>query len=109
MNLAGALGFTGITPLRSYYGPLRLPIWPTGGYGFPSIVDLTSRPDFRSPNRVSQVPALICPRPPSRITPRDPPAAFARCFTGGIRLHPLRKAGHPHKRNEAERVRLRYG
>ena len=109
VNLAGALGSTGVTPLHSYYGPLRLPTWPTGGYGFPSIVDLWSHPDSRPPNRASQVPALICRRPPSRITPRDPSAAYARCFTGGIRLHLIRKDGHPHLCNEAERVRLRYG
>ena len=109
MNLAGALGSTRVTPLHSYYGPLRLPNWPIGGYGFPSIVDLRSHPDSRPPKRASQVPVLICRRPLSRITPRDPPAAFARCFTGGIRLHQLRKAGHPHLCNEAERVRFRYG
>ena len=32
---AGALCSTGVTPLQRYYGPLRLPTWPTGGYGFP--------------------------------------------------------------------------
>jgi hypothetical protein len=109
MNLAGALGSTRVTPLHSYYGPLRLPAWPTDGYGFPSIVDRRSQPDLRSPDRASQVPALICRRPPSRITPRDPSAAFARCFTDGIRLHLFRKDGHPHMFNEAERVRLHYG
>jgi hypothetical protein len=105
MGPAGALRSTGVTPLHRYYGPLRLPTWPTGGYGFPSVVD----PDTGSPSRASQVPALICRRPPSRITPRDPSVANARCFTGGIRLRLFRKVGHPHLCNEAERVRFRYG
>ena len=56
MNSAGALRSAGVTPLQRYYGPLRLPAWPDGGYGFPSFVDLRSHPDSRSPGRVSQVP-----------------------------------------------------
>src|SRR5580698_1995836 len=58
---AGVLGSTGVTPLPRYYDPLRLPTWPTGSYGFPSVVDPVTRP----PSRVSQVPVLICRRPPS--------------------------------------------
>jgi len=49
---AGALRSTRVTPLQRYYGPLRLPIWPTSGYGFPSVVDSATE----SPSRVSQVP-----------------------------------------------------
>jgi hypothetical protein len=98
MNPAGALRSTGITPLPHYYGPLRLPTRPTGSYGFPSVVD----PDTGSPSRVSQVPVLIFRRPLSRVTPEDPSAANARCCAAGIRLHPIRKAGHPHWCNEAE-------
>ncbi len=93
----------------SYYVPLRLPTGPADSDGFPSLVDPASHPDSGSPNRASQVPALICRRPPSRITPRDPPIAYARCFTGDIRLHLLWKDGHPHLYNEAERVRLHFG
>ena len=94
MNSAGALRSTGVTPLHRYYGPLRLPAWPSRRLWFPASVDLMSHPDSRPPDRVSQVPRLICRRPPSRITPRDPSAAFARCFTVGFRLHPFRKVGH---------------
>ena len=108
-NLAGDLRSTGITPLRRYYVPLRLPTGPMGRYGFPSHVDPESHPDSGSPSRASQVPALIFRRPPSRITPEDPTVASARCFTTDIRLHHFRKASHPHWCNEAERVRLRYG
>jgi hypothetical protein len=52
---------------------------------------------------------LIFRRPLSRITPEDSAAALARCLTDDIRLHHIRKTGHPHWCNEAERVRLRYG
>src|SRR5271157_5750742 len=38
----------------------------------------------------------------SRITPEDSTAASARCFTADGRLQQIRKAGHPHKCNEAE-------
>jgi hypothetical protein len=66
---AGALCSTGVTPLPRYYGPLRLPTRPAGGYGFPSVVD----PDTGSPGRVSQVPDRSvdarCPVPPRRIRP----------------------------------------
>jgi hypothetical protein len=69
MSPAGALRSTGITPLPRYYGPLRLPTWPTGGYGFPSVVD----PDTGSPGRVSQVPDQSidarCPVSPRRTRP----------------------------------------
>ena len=52
--------------------------------------------------RVSQVPRLICRRPPSPLTPGSPTAAITRCFTVGMRLHHLWKGGHSHKFNEAE-------
>jgi len=41
------------------------------------------RPHPTAPDRASQVPRLICRRPPSSLTPGSPPAAFARCFTDG--------------------------
>ena len=34
-SLAGPLRSAGITPLQRYYEPLRLPIEPPRGYGFP--------------------------------------------------------------------------
>jgi hypothetical protein len=40
----------------THYVPLRLPAGPGHGYVFPSPVDRSSRPDARSPRRVSQVP-----------------------------------------------------
>ena len=39
------------------------------------------RPQPPAPDRVSQVPWLICRRPPSSLTPGSLSAAFARCFT----------------------------
>lgn len=51
---------------------------------------------------VSQVPRLICWRPPSPITPGSPTTAHARCFAVGMRLHHLRKDGHSQWFNEAE-------
>ena len=54
------------------------------------------------PRGASQVPRLICRRPPSPITPRSPIAARARCFTIGMRLHHLWKDGRSHQCNEAE-------
>ena len=50
----------------------------------------------------SQVPRLICRRPPSPLTPRSPTAARARCFTIGMRLHHLWQDGRSHLCNEAE-------
>lgn len=51
---------------------------------------------------VSQVPRLICRRPPSPLTPGSPTAAPARCFAVGMRLHHLWKDGHSQWFNEAE-------
>jgi hypothetical protein len=82
--------------------PLRLPTRPDDGYGFPSPVGPTPCPGIPPPDRVSQVPRLICRRPPSPPTPGSPAAARARCFAAGIRLHLFRKDGHSHLRNEAE-------
>jgi len=62
------------------------------------------------PNRVSQVPRLICPRALSPTTPEGPMAAYVRCFTIGGGLHLIRQAGHPPLRvTRPKRVRLRYG
>ena len=38
-SLAGPLGSTGVTPLPRYYGPIRLPARPVGGYVFPLAVE----------------------------------------------------------------------
>src|SRR5262249_28475545 len=92
---AGALRSAGVTRFPHSYDPPRLPTGPTGGYGFPLPVAPRSYPDPRPPGRVSQVPASICRRPPSRITPEDPTAAFARCFAADARLHPIWRDGHP--------------
>jgi hypothetical protein len=54
-SLAGPLRSTGITPLPHYYEPLRLPIEPRRGYGFPRLVDLSPMGEW-SLERVSQVP-----------------------------------------------------
>jgi len=76
---------------------------PADGYEFPPAVESAARPRRVSPHRVSQVPRLICRRPPSPLTPEGPAAASARCFTAGIRLHPIRRTGRPRSKcNEAE-------
>ena len=91
VNPVGVLRSTGVTPLPRYYGPLRLPAWPSPGYSFPRPVEPPSQ--VVSPGRVSQVPQSICRRPPSSTTPGSPTAAHARSFTVGCRLHPFGKVG----------------
>jgi hypothetical protein len=98
----GDLRSTGITPLRRYYVPLRLPRRPAKGYGFPLAVESESDLDPTSPRRASQVSWMIFRHPPSPSTPESPVAASARCLTTDIRLHHLGKDGHSHSRNEAE-------
>ena len=51
---AGSLRSTGVTRLRRYYEPLRLPAGPDGGYVFPQSVGWLS-PRKPPPGRVSQV------------------------------------------------------
>ena len=103
MNSAGALRSTGVTPLPRYYGPLRLPTRPDGGYGFPSPVDPRSHPDSRSPGRVSQVPRLIFRRPPSRITPGRPDRCICSLLRGRCQASPVSgRLATPHWCNEAE-------
>jgi hypothetical protein len=46
--------------------------------------------------------SLICRRPPSPLTPGSPSAAYARCFTDGVRFRPFWKVDHYHWFNEAE-------
>src|SRR5512135_892296 len=102
MNPAGGLRSTGITPLRRYYSPLRLPAGPGRGYGFPPPVGPTPCLDVRPLDRVSQVPRLIFRRPPSPTTPESPTAVSARCLAAGVRLHLIWEDGHSHLRIEAE-------
>ena len=71
-SLAGPLRSTGITPLQRYYEPLRLPIEPPRGYGFPRLVDPWPMCQA-SLERVSQVPGdsvgIRCPLSPRRARP----------------------------------------
>jgi len=98
---------TGVTPLLSYYGPLRLPAGPPRSYAFPRSVGR-----FRArPNRASQAPRLICPRALSPTTPEGPMTAYACCFaTGLVWLHPSR-ADWPPSYSYRGRIgfTLRYG
>jgi len=55
-----------------------------------------------SPGRVSQVPRLICRRPPPPITPESLTGAPARCFPVSGRLRPSWRVGRSHWFNEAE-------
>jgi len=69
---AGLLGFTGITRLRGYYEPLRLPHGPWPGYLFPTHVGQWPT-RHRPPVRVSQVPdcsvGIRRPLSPRRVRP----------------------------------------
>ena len=77
--VAGALRSTGVTRRRHYYGPLRLPTGPAGGYVFPPIVEQATHPVTPSPCRVSQVPGCSvdarCPQPPRAARRLHPPVA----------------------------------
>ena len=59
-------------------------------------------PSVRLQRRVSQVPWLICRRPPPPLTPGSPTVALARCFAVGMRLRHLWKDGRSQWFNEAE-------
>ncbi len=78
---------------------------PACGYVFPQPVG-----GLPPPERVSQVPRLICPRALSLTTPGSPTNALTRCFFVGSRLQLLGQTGH--FRSGVTRptwVRLRYG
>jgi hypothetical protein len=104
MFSVGFLRSPGITRLRRYYEPLRLPTEPSRSYLFPPPVGTWPL------GRVSQVPRLISPCPPSPITPGSPAAASTRCFTAGTRLHHY-PAGWPLPLcvTRPNRVHSRYG
>jgi len=55
-----------------------------------------------TPRRVSQVPRLVCQRPPPPTTPGSSTAAIAHCFAVDTRLRHLWQVGHSQQRNEAE-------
>ena len=100
-SLAGPLRSAGITPLQRYYEPLRLPIEPPRGYGFPRLVDPWPMCQA-SLERVSQVPGdsvgIRCPLPPRRARPLQ--AFVASRSVTGFTLSG--RAGHSQMRNEAE-------
>ncbi len=100
-SLAGPLRSAGITPLQRYYEPLRLPIEPPRGYGFPHLVDPWPMCQA-SLERVSQVPGdsvgIRCPLPPRRARPLQ--AFVASRSVTGFTLSG--RAGHSQMRNEAE-------
>jgi len=66
--------------------------------------------DATSPVRMPSSPELICPRVLSPPTPEGPVAAFAHCFTTGVRPHHTAKTGHfPFALTGPYRVHLRCG
>src|SRR6185312_15110206 len=54
------------------------------------------------PDRVSQVPRLICPCALSPLTPGSPATAFTHCFIADVWLHPYPADCPLPLRNEAE-------
>ena len=84
---AGVLRSTGVTPLPRYYGPLRLPSLPDGGYWFPQPVVLSPCPGDVMQDRVSQVPRRSvdarCPLSPRAAHPLHVLVA-SRMVTGFI-------------------------
>jgi hypothetical protein len=70
---AGVLRSTRVTPLRRYYGPLRLPATPGDGYWFPPSVGPSPCPGDVPRGRVSQVPRgsvdARCPLSPRAAHP----------------------------------------
>ena len=97
---------TGVTPLRRYYEPVRLPAEAAAWLCIPTAVAAHRTPH---PRRVSQVPRLLCRRALSPLTPDGPTRARARCFRIGGRLQHLRKIGHRHWVHEAESGSLALG
>jgi hypothetical protein len=98
---AGSLRSTGVTPLRRYYEPLRLPTTPDCGYVFPQSAG--GNPHRSSPRgRVSQVPDRSVdarrPQPPRGTWPLHVLVA-RRPMTGFTRSG---RVGRSHLRNEAE-------
>lgn len=86
-------------PLRRYYGPLRLPVQPESGYGFPVPVG-GARPRHRtgSPRFLGGPVRMRRPLPPreaSKVLVLVTTLAVAGFTT-------LWRVGHLHKRNEAE-------
>ncbi len=84
-----------LTSLPRYDEPLRLPIPPRDGDGFPSPVERPATTD-RSRNRVSHVPVesfgARCPLSPRRV----PPLPLFVASQSSHRLHPIWRAGHSH-------------
>jgi hypothetical protein len=100
-NPAGSLRSTGITRLRRYYEPLRLPTWPKAGYEFPvSVGGGSSEPCTRHAGSLRFLVYLSTP------AVLNHPGGPGRCTCSWLRgrcwLHHLRKDGHPQQFNEAE-------
>ena len=90
--LPGVLTTTNPSDSRSQTNHSYLFPWPV----VPAVHTLVT------PRRVSQVPWLVCQRPPPPTTPESPTAAVAHCYAVDTRLRHLWQVGHSQQRNEAE-------
>ena len=104
-SLAGPLGSTDITPLPRYYGPIRLPARPAGGYVFPPAVEdhLFTGPGL--PGSSTDLSARAVPSHPGR------PDGCIRSLLGRRWQASTSSAGWPPPLcvTRPNRVHLRYG
>ena len=87
-STARPLRSTGITPLPRYYGPLRLPTQPPGGYVFPTRDEATAPAAPDLPGSSTDLSACAVPNHPG-----EPDGLMARCTPTGGGLRPFWKVG----------------
>jgi len=86
----GPLRSTGVTRLRHYYGPLRIPTDRRRGYGFPRHSGSRTRP--AGPPRFRHLPSS----PATRQDPGEPNRCTCRCLPCSCWLRHVREVGHSH-------------
>ena len=98
---AGSLRSAGVTRLRCYYEPLRLPTWPAAGYEFPSSVGGGS-PEPPTCHAGSLRFLVHLSTPAVLNHPGGPDRCIRSWLHDRCWLHPSWRNGHPRLRNEAE-------
>jgi hypothetical protein len=100
-SLAGSLRSTGVTRFQCYYGPLRLPAGPNGGYVFPPLVvgrsARTVRRPVGSPRFLTDLSASAVPNHPG-----EPGRCTCSLLHDRHGLHHFRKPGHSQRCHEVE-------